>query len=244
MRVDVLTLFPEMVRAPLSHSILGRAFERGVLELGVHDIRAHTDDRHRSVDATPYGGGAGMVLKVDVVARAIEAVRRPDSHVVLTSAAGERLEHAGVLRLSAKPHLVVVCGHYEGIDARVETLVDQLVSIGDFVVTGGEVAAIVLVDAVARLVPGVLGNAASAAEESFVSGLLEHPQYTRPRTWRGHEVPEVLLSGHHRRIAAWRRERAEERTRQRRPDLWARYLQEGAVPVAGPRRVDDDPGVK
>ena len=219
-RFDVLTLHPEMVRAPLFGSILGRAIADGKIAVGVHDIRDHAEGKHRTVDDTPYGGGAGMVMRVDVAARAVEALRTENSRVILTSPAGRRFTQRDAERLSKCAHLIVLCGHYEGIDARIETLVDEELSLGDFVLTGGEIAAVAFVDAVARLVPGVLGNADSAADESFSSGLLEYPQYTRPRTWRGVDVPEVLLSGHHERIAAWRRAQAEERTRVRRPDVW------------------------
>jgi tRNA (guanine37-N1)-methyltransferase len=221
-RYDVLTLHPEMVRAPLGASILGRAVEDGTIATFVHDIRDRAEGKHRTVDDTPYGGGPGMVMRVDVVARAIEAVRTPASRVILTSAAGRRFEQTDAVRLAALPHLVVVCGHYEGVDARIDTVVDEVLSIGDFVLTGGEIAALAIVDAVARLVPGVLGNARSVADESFSHGLLEYPQYTRPREWNGLTVPDVLLSGDHAAIAAWRRARAEERTRDVRPDLWAR----------------------
>lgn len=235
MRFDVLTLHPDMVRAPLMGSVLGRAVEAGAFELGVHDIREHATDRHRTVDDSPYGGGAGMVMKVDVVADALDSVRRPDSRVLLMTPTGAPFTQVTAERLAAAGQpLILLCGHYEGIDARIETLVDEEISLGDFVVTGGEIAAVAIVDAVARLLPGVLGNAESAGDESFTSGLLEYPQYTRPRVWRGLEVPEVLLSGHHARIAAWRREQAEARTRRRRPDLWSRYLARrggGAVDV-------------
>lgn len=227
--VDVLAVHPEMVRVPLSTSIIGRAVQAGILQVGVHDIREHSGDRHRTVDDAPYGGGAGMVMKVDVVARAIDAVRRPDSRVILTSASGRTFTQADAARLASEPHLVVVCGHYEGIDARIASRVDEEISIGDYVLTGGEVAAVVIVDAVARLVPGVLGNEASLDDESFTRSLLEYPQYTRPRVFEGQEVPEVLLSGHHERIRVWRRERAEQLTRERRPDLWARHLAAGDV---------------
>jgi tRNA (guanine37-N1)-methyltransferase len=223
-RYDVLTLHPEMVRAPLLGSILGRAAADGRIGVGIHDIRDWSENKHRTVDDTPYGGGAGMVMKVDVVARAIEALRTPESRVLLTTPSGRPFQQADAVRLSALPHLIVVCGHYEGIDARIESIVDEEISLGDFVLTGGEIAAVAIVDAVARLVPGVLGNEASAADESFGDGLLEYPQYTRPREWRGLEVPEVLLSGHHVRIDAWRRAQAEARTRARRPDLWARRV--------------------
>lgn len=239
-RYDVLTIHPDMVRPMLTSSMLGRAVEAGVIEIGVHDIRDWTTDRHRTVDDAPYGGGAGMVMRVDVVARALDAVRGPESRVLLTSPAGRRFDQAMAVRLSTERHLVVVCGHYEGIDARIEALVDEEVSLGDFVLTGGEIAAVAVIDAVARLVPGVLGNARSAADESFTEGLLEYPQYTRPRSFRGLEVPEVLLSGHHARIEAWRRAQAEERTRLRRPDLWERYVRARGEHVAG-EVVDGNP---
>jgi len=237
-RYDVLTLHPDMVSGPLSCSILGRAVERDVVQVGVHDIRTWAPGRHRQVDDTPYGGGAGMVMRVDVVAAAIEAVSTPDSWVILTSPTGRPLNQEGAVRLSRRPHLVIVCGHYEGIDARVETLIDEKISLGDFVVTGGEIAAVAIVDAAARLVPGVLGNAASSSDESFSDGLLEYPHYTRPREWRGHEVPEVLLSGHHARINTWRYEQAVARTQTRRPDLWQAYLSRQQTPVRN-ASVDD-----
>ena len=224
MRFDVLTLHPDMLRGPLTSSILGRGLEAGAFELGIHDIREHGLGRHRSVDDAPYGGGAGMVMRVDVVASALEAVASPTSHVVLTSPAGPRLDQAKAQSLSKREHLVIVCGHYEGIDARIETLVDEEISLGDFVLTGAELVACAIVDSVARLLPGVLGNDASAVEESFTRPLLEHPHYTRPASWRGHDVPEVLRNGHHARIEAWRQAQAEERTRTRRPDLWARWI--------------------
>ncbi len=220
MRFDILTLFPEMVRAPLSHSILGRGQAAGAFELGVHDIRAHGLGRHQVVDDTPCGGGSGMVMRVDVVDAALAAVRRPDSWVILTEPSGRRFDQAMARELAARPHVIVVCGHYEGIDARVrEHLVDETVSIGDYVLTGGEYAAMVMVDATARLLPGVLGNAESLAEESFTRPGLEYPHYTKPRSYRGWDVPEVLYSGHHAKIAAWRARMAEARTRAVRPDL-------------------------
>jgi tRNA (guanine37-N1)-methyltransferase len=218
-RFDVLTVHPDLVAGPLSGSMVGRAVASGVIELGVYDIRQHGLGRHRSVDDAPYGGGAGMVMRVDVLAAAIDAVRRPGSRVILLSAGGRRFDQARARALAAETHLVLVCGHYEGVDARVEGLVDEEISLGDFVLTGGEIAAAAIVDAVARLVPGVLGNAASSQDESFTTPLLEYPQYTRPREFRGVEVPEVLLSGHHRQIDRWRRAEALRRTRDRRPDL-------------------------
>ena len=219
MRFDVLTLHPEQVRGPLLTSVLGRAVDAGRIQIGIHDIRDHGLGRHRSVDDTPYGGGAGMVMRVDVVAAALAAVRTPEAWVVHLSPLGRRFEQADARRLTARPHLVLLCGHYEGIDARVDRLVDETISLGDFVLTGGEIAACAVVDAVARLLPGVLGNAESPVDESFASGLLEYPQYTWPREFNGEEVPEILLSGHHGRIDAWRRDQALARTRALRPDL-------------------------
>ena len=220
MRFDILTLHPEMCTGPLGVSILGRAAEAGLMEVGVKDIRDHGHGRHRTVDDTPYGGGSGMVLRVDVVDAAIEAVRQEGSRVVLMDAAGARFTQADAARLAQYPHLILVCGHYEGIDARVrENLVDEALTIGDYVLTGGELPAMVIVDAVARMIPGVLGNPESAIEESFSSGRLEYPPYTRPREYRGWKVPDVLLSGHHARIAAWRQQKGEQLTEQVRPDL-------------------------
>jgi tRNA (guanine37-N1)-methyltransferase len=232
MRFDVLTLHPEMIRAPLAESIIGRGQQSGLLTVAAHDIRDHATDNWRTVDDTPYGGGAGMVMKVNVVAAAIDAVRADHpvepgaSRVLLTSPAGRPIGQADCQRWASLDQLVIVTGHYEGIDARIEELVDEEVSLGDFVMTGGEITALAIVDAVGRLVPGVLGNAESTQDESFTDGLLEYPQFTRPRSFRGVDVPEVLLSGHHGRIAEWRREQAEARTRARRPDLWARWIDE------------------
>jgi len=219
-RFDILTLHPDMCTGPVSLSILGRAREAGHIDIGVHDIRDHGLGRHRTVDDTPYGGGSGMVMRVDVVDNAIEAVRQPGTRVLLMDAAGKRFTQSDARRLASYEHLVLVCGHYEGIDGRVrEHLVDEALCIGDYVLTGGELPAMVIVDAVARMVPGVLGNAHSAVEESFMSGRLEWPPYTRPRSYRDWEVPEVLLSGHHAKIAAWRAEKGEALTRSVRPDL-------------------------
>lgn len=250
-RFDVLTLHPEMIRATLLTSVIGRAVDRGVVGVGVHDIRDHATDRHRTADDTPYGGGAGMVLKVDVVARALDAVVREDSHVVMTSPAGRRFDQAVARELAARDHVVFLCGHYEGIDARVGSRIDERLSLGDFVLTGGEIAAAAMVDAAARLVPGVLGNAASAVEESFADGLLEHPHFTRPLSWEGLEVPDVLRSGHHGRVADWRLAQARARTRRDRPDLWAAYCERHGLdpdlplpapyaPDAGPTGADVD----
>ncbi|QFG02116.1 tRNA (guanosine(37)-N1)-methyltransferase TrmD [Tepidiforma bonchosmolovskayae] len=223
MRIDVLTLFPEAFRGPLDVSIVKRAREDGLLDLHIHDIREHATDRHRTVDDYPFGGGQGMVMRVDVLDRALEHVRAQAPErglVVYLTPAGERLNDRIVRELAAEPRLILVCGRYEGVDERfVEHCVDREISIGDYVLTGGELPAMVLIDAVTRHIPGALGDAASPEEESFADGLLEHPQYTRPAEYRGWKVPEVLLSGHHAKIAAWRREQRLARTRERRPDL-------------------------
>ncbi len=235
-RFDVLTIHPDVVRGGLLGSVVGRAVREGRLHIGVHDIREVTTDRHRTVDDTPYGGGAGMVLKVDVVAAALARVRQPQSHVVLTSPAGSVFSQAHARRLAALEHVVVVCGHYEGIDARIEALVDEQLSLGDFVLTGGELAACAIVDASARLLPGVLGNEASAVEESFHDDLLEYPQFTRPLAWEGVEVPAVLRSGDHGAVASWRLSEARARTSALRPDLWARHCERhGIAADADPR---------
>ncbi len=223
--VDVLTLFPEMVTGYLSTSILGKAAERGLLRVTPQDIRAYAEGKHRVTDDAPYGGGAGMVFKPEPLVAAIEAARErlPGARVLLTSPRGERLDQRMARALAADPtDLVLVCGRYEGVDERVRAFVDAEVSAGDFVLTGGELVALCLVDAVARLLPGVLGNAGSALSESFEEGLLEYPHYTRPAVFRGVEVPAVLQSGDHARVARWRRWQALQWTSQRRPDLLAR----------------------
>ncbi len=218
MRIDVVTLFPELVEVPLRTSIIGRAADAGIVEFGIHDLRAHGLGRHRSVDDYPYGGGAGMVMRPEPLFAAIEPLRAAGAHVILLDPAGEPLTDALARELATRLHLVLVCGRYEGIDERVRSLVDREVSIGDYVLTGGELPALVLVDAVTRLVPGVI-QAASHEGDSFASGLLEHPQYTRPEEFRGMRVPDVLLSGHHGEVDRWRRREALRRTAERRPDL-------------------------
>ncbi len=221
MRIDVLTLFPRMFDSPFAESIVSRARAAGLLELSVHDIRTWTEDRHHVVDDVPYGGGAGMVLKPEPLARAIRGVRSDRARVVLLSAQGARFDQEAARRLSALPHLVLVCGHYEGVDERViEHDVDEELSIGDVVLTGGELPAMVVIDAVARLVPGVI-DPASLTHESHTAGLLEGPHYTRPAEWEGVAVPKVLLSGDHAAIARWRRAEAIRRTAERRPELLA-----------------------
>ena len=219
MRIDVLTLFPEMF-APLDHSIIGRAIEQKRLAVGYVNPRDFTTDRHRTVDDYPYGGGPGMVMKPEPIFLAAESVARPDSAIILMSPAGRVFSQRIAAELAEREHLVLICGHYEGVDERVrEQLVTDEISIGDYVLTGGELAAMVVIDAVARLLPGVLGHAESAGDESHSAGVLEYPQYTRPPEFRGWPVPERLLSGHHAEIAKWRRRQALVTTAARRPDL-------------------------
>ncbi len=226
LEVDILTLFPRMCAGYLAESILGKAQEAGLVQVTVTDVREHATGKHRVTDDAPYGGGAGMVMKPEPLVAAIEAAkeRLPGARVVMTSPRGARLDQALARDLAEHGRLVLVCGRYEGVDERVLSAVDTEVSIGDFVLTGGELAALCIVDAAARLVPGVLGNEESAGAESFAGGavLLEHPHYTRPPEFRGLKVPEVLLSGDHRRIEQWRRREALRATRTRRPDLFAR----------------------
>ena len=218
MRIDLVTIFPELVDVPLRTSIIGRAAESGLVSFGVHDLRKHGLGRHRSVDDYPYGGGAGMVMRPEPMFAAIEPLRQAGALVILLDPAGERLTDALARELAILPHLALIAGRYEGIDERVRGLVDREVSIGDYVLTGGELPALVLIDAVVRLIPGVIAEASSAGD-SFASGLLEYPQYTRPEEFRGLEVPPVLLSGHHGEVDRWRRREALRRTMERRPDL-------------------------
>jgi tRNA (guanine37-N1)-methyltransferase len=222
----VVTLFPELFPGPLAASLVGEALKRGLWGLETLALRDHGLGRHRQVDDTPAGGGAGMVLRADVVAGALDAARArtPDAPAICLSPRGEPLTQALVGDLAAGPGVILLAGRFEGIDERViEARSLREVSIGDYVLSGGELAAMVLIDAVVRLLPGVVGAAASLAEESFEAGLLEYPHYTRPRDWEGRAIPDVLLSGDHKRIAQWRRAEAERLTRERRPDLWARY---------------------
>lgn len=230
-RIDVLTLFPDFFAGPLDASLLGRARSAGLLDVAVHDLRAHTSDRHRTVDDIPYGGGAGMVLKPEPFFAAVEELygtleERP--RTVLLTPRGRRLDQALVRELAAEPGLLVLCGRYEGIDERVHTAIaTDEVSIGDYVLAGGEVAACVLVEAVTRLLPGVMGNESSSTDESFADGLLEYPQYTRPAVYRDLAVPDVLRSGDHGRVADWRLEQARQRTKAVRPDLYERWAARG-----------------
>jgi len=218
-RVDVFTIFPEWFAGPFDASLLGKARAEGLLDLRVHDLRASTSDRHRSVDDTPYGGGAGMVLAPEPIFAAVEAAM-PPRPLLLLSPAGRRFDQAYASELASGPDFSLLCGRYEGVDQRVaDHLCDGELSVGDYVLAGGEAAAAIVVDAVARLIPGVMGNDASGTDESFGDGRLEYPQYTRPAEFRGHAVPEVLLSGDHARVARWRRAAALRRTLARRPDL-------------------------
>jgi len=224
MRIDVLTVFPEVVQCGVDYSIVKRAREKGVISVFVHNIRDFTEDKHRSTDEPPYGGGSGMVMTPEPIFKAAEHVKTEywteQSRVILLSPQGETFTQRKAEDLAGFPHLVLICGHYEGVDERVrEHLVDEELSIGDYVLTGGELPALVVLDAVARLIPGVLGAEESAVEESFSEGLLEYPQYTRPADFRGWPVPEILLSGHHGEIAKWRRIQSLKRTLERRPEL-------------------------
>jgi tRNA (guanine37-N1)-methyltransferase len=241
MKIDILTLFPEICRVPLRESMMKRAQENGIVDLRIHNLRDWTTDKHHIVDDAPFGGGQGMVMKPEPIFAAVEEIigdqktpnaQRPTSNaeqskienrkskIVLMSPAGRRLDQRLAAELARESHLIIVCGHYEGVDHRViEHLVDLEISIGDYVLTNGAIAAVVLVDAVVRLLPGVLGHEQSAADDSFSDGLLESPQYTRPADFRGWKVPDVLLSGNHAEIAKWRREQARKRTRENRPDL-------------------------
>ncbi len=224
MRFDILTLFPDMF-SPLRESILGRAIEKGLVQIQVVNIRDFALDKHRVVDDTPYGGGQGMVMKVEPIGRAIEGIKseNPSAWTIYLSPQGRPFNQEMALSLSSRPHLILLCGRYEGVDERVrELFVDEEVSIGDYILTGGEFAAMVVIDAVSRLLPGALGSERSAQEDSFFDSLLEYPQYTRPSNFEGSSVPGVLLSGNHSAISVWRRQKALERTAARRPDLLAK----------------------
>ena len=226
MKIDILTLFPEICRAPLSESMMKRAQENKIVDLRIHNLRDWATDKHHIVDDAPFGGGQGMVMKPEPIFKAVEALKTnpksqtPNPKIILMSPAGRRLDQKLATDLSKESHLIIICGHYEGVDHRViEHLVDLEISIGDYVLTNGAIAAAVLVDAVIRLLPGVLGDEQSAADDSFSIGSLESPQYTRPAEFRGWKVPEILLSGNHAEIAKWRKEQALKRTKQNRPDL-------------------------
>src|SRR5512141_899116 len=218
LEIDILTLFPAMLEGPLAESIPGRIQEQGLATIRVRDLRDWGLGRHRSVDDAPYGGGAGMILRPEPVAAALDALRRDDSAVILLDPVGEVFRHARAADLATRTHLVFVCPRYAGVDERIRSLVDLELSIGDYVLTGGELPALVVIDAVIRLLPGAI-EAASTAEESFAAGLLEYPQYTRPASFRGMDVPAILTSGDHGAVDRWRHAQALERTRERRPDL-------------------------
>jgi tRNA (guanine37-N1)-methyltransferase len=224
MRFDILTLFPGMFTGPFDESIIRRGVDKQLIDIAIHNIRDWATDRHQTADDAPYGGGAGMVMKAEPLVACIESVKalHPASTVVMTSPQGRRLTHQAAAELAGLDGLIIVCGRYEGIDERVRTLcIDDDISIGDFVLSGGEIAAMTIVDAVTRLIPGVLGSTESAESDSFGDGLLEYPQYTRPPEFRGLEVPEILLSGNHELIRRWRRRESLRKTRQLRPDLMA-----------------------
>lgn len=223
MQIDVITLFPEVVNVPLSASIMGRAQEKGLLHLKVHDLREYGLGKYRQVDDSPFGGGPGMVLKPEPIFNQIEAIKTPQSRVILMTPQGARFDQKKAQNLSKEEHLIFLCGHYEGVDQRVvDACVDEELSIGDYVLTNGAIAAAVVVDAIVRLIPGALGDQESAVQESFgEAGLLDHPHYTRPAEFRGMKVPDVLTSGDHAKVAKWRLEQAKERTRTNRPDLLA-----------------------
>ncbi len=226
MRIDVLTLFPELFPGPLGGSIVGRAVRQDLVEINAVDIRSFAKDSRGTVDEKPYGGGPGMLMIPDVLTEAIESVRKPGTLVVLTSPRGEVFNQKIAAEFAKLDHLVLVSGHYEGVDQRViDLVIDREISLGDFVMSSGNIAAMAIADAVIRLLPGALGDDESSVEESHSMGLLEYPQYTRPVEFRGRRVPEVLLSGDHGRIAEFRKSEAEKVTRERRPDLWKKYLQ-------------------
>lgn len=228
MRIDVATLFPEMCEAVLSESILGRARKKGCLDVNCWNIRDYTLDKHRRVDDVPYGGGRGMVMQADPICRCYEAVcaqAQSVPHRIYMSPKGAVLTQQRALELAMMPHIFLLCGHYEGVDQRIlDTVIDEEISIGDYVLTGGELPALVLIDTLARMLPGVLPENLCFEEESHFNGLLEYPQYTRPAVWHDQEVPPVLLTGHHKNIAEWRLEQSLAVTRENRPDLYSRYL--------------------
>lgn len=224
MRITILTLFPEMVEPFLNHSILKRASEQGFVTYEVINFRDFSTNKHKTVDDTPYGGGPGMVLSVEPIFYALESIESlQNTHKILLSPQGHTFDQSKAISLRKQQHIVLICGHYEGFDERVTSLVDEELSIGDYVLTGGELAALTVVDAVVRLIPGVLGDEASYQNDSFFNGLLDYPQYTKPRNFNGLEVPEVLLSGHHENIEKWRKEQSLIKTKKQRPDLYKKY---------------------
>jgi len=220
MKIDILTIFPKMFEGPFRESMIKRAQEKKLVEIKIHDLRQWTEDKHKTVDDKPFGGGPGMVMKVEVIDKALKALKTDKTKIILLTPQGKTFKQQMVKKLSKLEHIIMICGHYEGFDERIrEHLVDEEISIGDYVLTGGEIPAMVVVDTVVRLIPGVVGNEESTKDESFSKGWLEYPQYTRPADYRGWQVPEVLLSGDHEKIKKWRKEQAEKRTRLKRPDL-------------------------
>lgn len=229
MRIDILTLFPDMLKTVLETSIMGRAAKTGHVEYHLMNFRDHSRDKHQKVDDTPYGGGAGMVLQVEPIVRAIRAIPGYESaHKILLTPQGKPYQQATAKTLSTKDHLILICGHYEGFDERLVAYVDEEISLGDYILNGGEVAAWAIVESVVRLRPGVLHNEASLEEESHEDGLIEYPQYTKPPTFEGLEVPEVLISGHHGKIQVWRQEKRLEQTQKKRPDLYEKWVKKDA----------------
>jgi len=227
MRIDVITIFPEMVIEPLRAGLLGKGIDKGLLDVRVHDLRDHGSGKHRTVDDRPYGGGAGMVMRPEPIFAAVDALDAPNARVILMSPRGTRFDQRHVERLASVEHMILICGRYEGVDERVvEHLVDEELSIGDYVLSGGELPALVVIEAVSRLIPGVLGNVESLTSESHTDGLLEFPQYTRPAEYRGWSVPEVLLSGNHAEVARWRTEQARSLTQRKRPDIMHDLVQD------------------
>jgi tRNA (guanine37-N1)-methyltransferase len=216
----VITLFPRMLEGPLDESILKRAQEKGLVSITVHQLRDYAEGKHRVTDDRPFGGGPGMVMKVEPIVAAVENLKTPEAHVILMTPQGKQLNQEVLRKLSSHKHLVIVCGHYEGVDDRArELVVNEEISIGDYVLTNGALPAMVLIDGISRLLPGVLGHEESASDESFSQGLLEYPQYTRPAEFRGLKVPDILVSGNHQEIENWRREMSKKKTKEQRPDL-------------------------
>ncbi|MCX7822935.1 MAG: tRNA (guanosine(37)-N1)-methyltransferase TrmD [Syntrophobacterales bacterium] len=226
MIIDILTIFPGFFEGPLRESILGKAIQEGLVKIRVHNLREFTEDRHRTVDDRPFGGGAGMVMKPEPIVRALESLQaeKPQPRIILLTPRGYLFNQVTARRWSLYDRIVLICGRYEGVDERVSFFVNEEISIGDYILSGGEAAAVVVVDALVRLIPGVLGNKESSETESFERGLIEYPQYTRPRSFRGYEVPEVLISGNHERVRKWRILQSLLLTRERRPDLFAKVI--------------------
>ena len=243
MLIDIVTLFPEMFEGPFASSIIRRAADRGIVTIRIHNLRDWTHDRHRTVDDMPFGGGPGMILKPEPLFEAVEAIRTPDAEIVLFTPNGELLRQPQVAELAGLNHVVLICGHYEGVDERVaEHLATRLVSVGDYVLSGGELPAMLLTDAIVRLLPGALGCADSTREEAFSDRLLEYPQYTRPASYRGLEVPEIIRSGNHQELARWKRKQALQRTLERRPELLtpADYDEMRRLGITPPDPASDD----